>query len=261
MQNDFEATFGAGSMPPKAGIPSLTKHTSGSAVVNLIDATTGQRRCITCGVFGTQEAKAEYQRVVGEWFAAGKVLKPKLAGGEQPEGFGFTVAQLVQAYETSDEIKKTYKQQIKAAKVPLLELYGDTPAAEFGPLRFRSVIKQFVDAKNRNGEQMTRETINKRRALVIRVWKFGVSMEMVPMSVAEALKTVPTTEQGRETEKIQQVPMWMIRGAMRHMSKRLRAMLALQLRTGSRPGEILMMTPSMILWRVLRHRAVEGRAV
>ena len=119
-------------------VPSLRHHKArGLAVVTL------GGRDFYCGKFGTPESRREYDRVVGEWLAAGR---PQAIGNAQR----LTMAELLVRYM---EYAKGYYlppsreiEGIALALRPLKEQYGHTLAADFGPLALRAVREGWVRA-------------------------------------------------------------------------------------------------------------------
>ncbi|NBW97776.1 MAG: recombinase XerD, partial [Planctomycetia bacterium] len=89
-----------------------------------------------CGKFGSPESHREYDRVVGEWLAAGR---PQAVGGSER----LTIAELLVRYMKFAEgyylPPSRELEGIKLALRPLKERYGHTLAADFGPLSLRAV--------------------------------------------------------------------------------------------------------------------------
>ena len=66
----------------------------------------------------------------------------------------------------------------------LRETYGRTPAAEFGPKRFKAFRQTLVDAGH------SRRYINKLAALIPRMFKWAASEELLPNSIHVNLQAV-----------------------------------------------------------------------
>jgi hypothetical protein len=71
------------------------------------------------------------------------------------------------------------------------ELYGTTPAVEFGPKKLAAVRAKMVEL------DLCRTVINKRIDRVKRAFKWAVSEELLPVSVYEALRTLAGLRRGR----------------------------------------------------------------
>ena len=80
---------------------------------------------------------------------------------------------------------------------PLRELYGRTPAVEFGPKKLKAFPQHLVN-KDLN------------RSIVKRMVKWAVSEELLPVAVYQALATVTGSRAGkggaRETAPVSQEP-------------------------------------------------------
>jgi hypothetical protein len=82
-------------------------------------------------------------------------------------------------------------------------LYGDTPAAGFGPLAIKAVRQRFI------ATGWGRKTVNARVDRVRRVFKWATAEELVPVAVYTALAAVPGLQKGRslapESEPVEPV--------------------------------------------------------
>jgi integrase len=188
-----------------------------------------------CGKFGSPESRREYDRVVGEWLAAGR---PQASGTHR-----LTMAELLVRYMAfakgyylppSREIEG-----ITLALRPLKDQYGHTPAAEFGPLSLRAVRDGWVRAG------LARRHINSRVGKIRRLFKFAVSHELVPPSVLDGLRAVEPLTFGHtaavESPPREAVDEAVFRETLPHLSPTVRAMLELLWWTGARPSEVCVM--------------------
>jgi integrase len=120
---------------------------------------------------------------------------------------------------------------------PLRNLYGATPARDFGPLALKAVRRAFVAAG------YCRAECNKRTQRIVRVFKWAVSEELVPPSVFQGLKSVSPLLAGRtparEAPPIKPVPDAAVDAIKGHVSRQVWAMVELQRHTGMRPGEVV----------------------
>ena len=105
-----------------------------------------QRRDIYLGPYGSPESQQAYARFIAENVGNGKPPTITI-----PEGERLAIAALVvkyddfaQAYYVKNGIPTDEKYAIKAAVAPLVRLYGDTPADEFGPKRLKAVRQEIV---------------------------------------------------------------------------------------------------------------------
>jgi integrase len=212
-------------------VPSLRHHKArGLAVVTL------GGKDFYCGKFGSRASRREYDRLVGEWLAGGR---PQVAGGPQR----LTMAELLLRYM---EYAKGYYlppsreiEGITLALRPLKEKYGHTLAADFGPLSLRAVRDSWVRAG------LARKHINSRVGKILRLFRFAVSHELVPVSVRDALKAVEPLTFGHttavESPPREAVHEAVFRATLPHLSPTVRAMLELLWWTGARPSEVCAM--------------------
>jgi integrase len=112
---------------------------------------------------------------------------------------------------------------------------------------------------------LSRGLINRRIGRVVRMFKWGVSEEIVPESVWRALTTVRGLEKGRttvrETEPVEPVSVAVVQATLPYLLPPVRALAELQLLTGMRPGEAcamracdLDMTGDVWLYRPTHHK-------
>lgn len=148
-----------------------------------------------------------------------------------------------QYYRQGDKVSREFIAMRDAAK-PVKELYGTAPAVTFGPLALRAVRERLLL------NDLCRREINKRINRVRRIFKWAASMEIVPASVYEALKTVAGLERGRttarETEPVKPVDAGCVNAVLPNVSPPVAAMIKLQQLTGMRAGEVVIMRPQDI---------------
>lgn len=220
----------------KNRLPKYRKHkASGQAVVTL----DGQD--IYLGPHGTQVSRSEYDRVVGEWMSNGRCLHPAGRGAD------ITIAELIRGYwrhcksyyRRPDGTDTGELENQKQALRPLKRLYAHTMAGQFGPLSLKTVQQAMIDLG------WCRSYINKQIGRVRQVFKWGVANELIPASVYHGLLAVAGLKRGRtdarESEPVRPVPEEYIDAVLPHVSPQVKAMIELQLLTGMRPGEVVIM--------------------
>jgi len=120
-------------------------------------------------------------------------------------------------------------------------MYGDKPACEFGPRALRVVRRRMIEIG------WCRNNINKMVGRIKRMFRWATAQELVPPDVYQALRAVPGLRRGRsaarETEAIKPVPQEHIDAVQPYVSKQVWTMVQLQLLTGARSGELVMMRP------------------
>jgi integrase len=149
--------------------------------------------------------------------------------------------------------------KIRDALKPVEQLYGDTLAADFGPIAFKTVRSEFVKS------DLCRTTIGYYLGKIRRFIKWAVETELLPGDAYHRLQAVAPLRAGRdgvrEPKKIKPVDDEHVDPILPHLRPAVRAMVELQRLTGMRPGEVILMTTGQIdrtgdLWiyRPERHK-------
>lgn len=135
----------------------------------------------------------------------------------------------------------THLPQLKAAIRAVRDLYGYTEAAKFGPLALRAIQQKMV------GTGASRRYINQHVGHIKRMFKWGVSVELLTPSVYQAIATIPGLKAGRtaarETPPILPVAGEVVEATLPHLSVIVADMVRFQRLTGCRPGEVCQLRP------------------
>lgn len=226
-------------------VPKYCHHKgSGQAVVRI----DGQDHYL--GKHGSPESHACYVRLINEWKVRRQeaASKPTLAELPVVPDRLRPVSEVLLAYW---RFAKTYYvkngeptselEGMRSVVKTLRELYGQTPACEFGPLAMKAVRQHFID------RDLCRTEINKRIGRIKRIFKWAVSEELVPPSVHQGLSTVTGLRYGRsearESDPVRPVADRDVEAVLKHVSRQVAAMIRLQRLTGMRPGEVVQMRP------------------
>lgn len=223
-------------------LPSYRLHrASGQAVVTL------NGRDVYLGVHGTPESRDEYDRVIEEWLAGNRQLAPVASGRSGDSGEpSVSIHELIVAFWDHAESyyvkngQPTHElQALRYSFKPLAELYGPTQTREFSPRALKAVRQRMID------QGLARTLINKRINRVRHLFKWGVENELVPARVLDALRAVPPLKRGRcavrESDPVKPAPQHLVDAIRPHVSAQVWAMVQLQLFTGMRPGEVVVM--------------------
>ncbi len=223
-------------MPPYDGyVPKYRlQKTSGQAVVTLCGKT------YYLGPHGTKTSKAEYDRLVMEWLAAGRRLPDR-----DPEA-GFTIDELILAFW--EHAERHYRKNgeptselscFKSAVGPVRKLYGHTQAANFGPLCLKACRQMMIESG------WERESINKHVGRIKRMFRWAAENELIDASICQALDTVAGLQKGRskavETEDVKPVAAAVVDAVRPFVSRQVWAMIELQRLTAMRSGEAVIM--------------------
>ncbi|NNM84963.1 MAG: site-specific integrase [Phycisphaerales bacterium] len=208
---------------------------SGKGVVTL-----GGRDIYLPGAFNSHESRAAYDRVLAEYLAGGRVA-PKNAG------HGPTIVEIVNGYRrhcqehyrSADGTLSQEVDNIRLALKPLVELYGDTTAADFKPIKVMALREKMI------GLKWSRSYINSAVGRLRRCFKWGASVDLIPITTYQALTTIDGLRYGqsgtRETEPVKPVAQIDIDATLPYLNRHVRAMVEVQLFSGSRGGEICSM--------------------
>jgi integrase len=223
--------------------PKYCRHrASGQAVVRL------GGRDVYLGPYRSRGSREAYDRAVAEWLAGGRTAKPV-----EGQAAGLSVAEVALGYlgwaeayyrgkdgqpsKEFDHIKRTIR--------PLRELFGRTPAADFGPLRLKALRERFIAAGQ------ARAHINTNVQRVKRVFAWAVENELVPASSSHALAAVAGLKRGRsearEGRSVKPVPDAYVdailatdaAGEPLYVTREVAALVELLRLTGARTGELL----------------------
>jgi integrase len=233
-------------MPRKPRIPTYRLHKASRQAVVVLRGTS-----VYLGRWNSPESRAEYSRVVAEWLAndqslpapaPGRPASP--AGGAAPP---LTVNELILAfwqhaekyYRHPDGAPTGEADNFRYALRPLRLMYGHAPAAEFGPLALRAVREEMI----RSG--LSRAVINDRVKRVRRAFRWAASMQLIPVTVVEALDTVPSLHRGRcdapESDGVGPVDWASVDATLPHLSRPVAAMVRLMRYSNCRAEDVVIM--------------------
>jgi integrase len=223
------------------------------------------------GPYGSKESKQRYAALVADWSIRGGLPD----GKPTPTGLptkSITVVEAIRAYRKF--VAKHYLidgkpspevDNIGDAMKTVRKLFGKTPLAEFGPLKYKAVRQAMVDGN------LARSTINNRMGRVRRWIKWCVAEELGPADLLYRLQAVPALLPGRdgvrEAKPVEPVSAADVEAVLPHVRPPIAAMIRLQLLTGMRPGEVIRLTMGQMdrtgdvwIYRPARHKtAWRGR--
>jgi integrase len=262
--------------------PTYRKHRqTGRAAVSIYRPDGSRSEIILPGKYGSKESREAYESLLARLRANDGKLP------DQPTvKHDLTIAELVLKFmahardyyvDPTDKTPTSEIAALRAAMRPLVRLFKDTPAAEFGPLALQDLRKAMVsgswlsDAERAERVKagrpigMARSTCNKNVNRVKLLFKWAGSMEMVPSSVPHGLATVAGLRRGRsaarETEPVSPISAAVIEDTLPHLPVIVADMVELLLLTGMRCGELcimracdLDMSGDVWLYRPERHK-------
>ena len=218
--------------------PKYRKHkASGQAIVTI------RAHDFYLGPWNSKASKIEYDRIIGEWLAAGRQLPIR-----DSEAADLTVVEILARFK-SFAVKHYRKagdptgewENIRHAIEPLRRLYGRTLAREFGPVALKALRQEMIDA------ELSRGVINSRVRKIKRIFRWGVSEQLVPTEVVIALETVEGLQMGRTTAReappVTPVPDEIVDKTLRYLPEVVADMVRFQRLTACRPGEVCVLRP------------------
>ncbi|AQT68052.1 site-specific tyrosine recombinase XerC [Anaerohalosphaera lusitana] len=144
-------------------------------------------------------------------------------------------------YKKADGSPGKEVKQIEYSIKPLVNRFGNLSIDEFGPLKLVEVREQMI------GRGWCRNLINQRVGRLKRMFKWAVSREIASSVLYNSLATVEGLRKGRtaakESRPIKPVSEDHVHKSLPYMTKVVANMVELQLLTGMRPGELVIMRP------------------
>lgn len=215
-------------------VPKYRKHRgSGQAVVTLA----GVDHYL--GPHGSDKSIDKYDRLIAEFLANGRraTVAETITINVLASGF----LEHAKTYYVKEGKPTTELGEFKSVMRVLCRMYGNEPVSSFGPMALKACRSRWID------DGLTRQTINKRQGRLVRIFKWGVAMELVDAAVWHALQSVETIHVGRtEIPEMQPVPpvdVDRVKAVLPCVSPTVRAMIGLQLLSGMRPGEVCRLRP------------------
>jgi integrase len=214
-------------------IPSHCRHrASGKGVVRL------DGRDYYTGTWGTKAAEKEYKRLVNRWTSGG------LSNGADDLTIGELAAKywsfVVRHYQKGGA-PTSAQACIRCALRPLLALYENEQAADFGPKALKAVRNSMVE------EGQCRTTANCNVGRIRRMFKWAVAEELVPVEIYSRLCTVQGLQRGRtqarEKDPVAPVTDEQIERTLPHLTRTVADMVLFQRLTGCRPAEVCQLRP------------------
>ncbi len=218
--------------------PSYRKHlASGQAIVTL------QGHDHYLGRHGSVESKRNYDRLVGEWLAAGRPSSAPAASN------AITVVEVLAKFKhfakshyvkngkptgAADTFTATYRE--------LNLLYGRQPAIDIGPLALKAIINRLIE------EGRTRRFICERLQQIKRIYKWAASEELIPFDTYQRLTTVERPRRGKTAAKelppVLPVEDSIVEMTLTYLPQVVADMVRFQRLTGARPGEACQLRPA-----------------
>jgi integrase len=202
------------------------------------------------GPYGSVESHEKYARLIAGWRASTNHGPPAYNTAPLDQGLSINALILgyfghVQTYYVKDGRPTSEQDNIRQALRFVRQLYGSSPALEFGLMALKKVRQAMIDADR------SRKLINKDVNRIRQMFGWAVENELLPVAVSQALREVKGLRKGRsaarETTPIKPVAEELIQAVLPHLSPQVAAMIQLQHLCGSRPQEVVSIRPCEII--------------
>ena len=224
---------------PQNPIPSYTLHKqSGRARADWTDPLGIRQQKLLPGAYDSHESRTAFAALHLELeatphrVALGPAADPGVSVSEVLLAF---LTHAEQHYRRLDGTTTHEVDEYKLVSRYVRQLYGDTPAAAFGPVALKATRQRFVDVG------WCRSLVNRRVGRVRRMFKWAASEELIPVSVHQALATVAGLQRGRskvrESAPVEPVADAVVDATLPFLNRQVRGLVEFQRLTGCRPGE------------------------
>ena len=229
-------------MSKKKRIPQYCLHkATGQAVVRI----NGKDKYL--GAYGSAESYEKYDYWIG------KLTTPKTPVMVTVNNHrGVTVAEVCLAY--SEHIEETHgaagldlnesAARTKATTKALIEFGCGLTAGNFGPVKLKDFRETLID------KGLARSYINHVIDETQRIFRYAVTLEMIPPETSQALDMLPSLRAGRskarETDPVKPVDDATVDATLEYLPPVVADMVRVQRLLGCRPGEACSMTPGEI---------------
>jgi len=192
------------------------------------------------GPHGTKASKIEYDRLIGEWLANGRKVPAKAESTINVVDLCAHCWRFCKTYYVKNGKPTDEQAGVRASIKALKKSYGKTPANEFGPLALESVRNQMIETGN------SRRYINQNIGRIKRMFRWGVSKELIQVETYQRLQAVAGLKRGK-CKAVETKPILPIADATIAKANSIVAdMIRIQRLTGCRPGEVCAMQPPEI---------------
>lgn len=172
---------------------------------------------------------------------------PKAFDGRLATLCGLYVAHCKRYYSAASKEPAAAERAVKH----LVDLCPNLSVTDFGPRQFKAVRQGLIDARRPDGKShFCQSEIARRTAWWKRMYRWGVSEELVPLAALQILETVSGLYEGKDQvrppKEVDSVAQENIDAILPYLPPVVADMLMVQLLSGLRPGELCKMKPRFI---------------
>jgi integrase len=240
-------------------VPSYLRHPCGTARAVWTDPSGIRHFRMLPGAHDSEESKTAFGRLQLELATSPSAVTAVSSGVSINELMLAYIEHAAKHYLGPDGKPTNEQLLVKIVSRNTRAVYGDLPAAEFGPLALKAVRQKFIDLG------WCRNTVNQQVERLRRIFRWAVAEELIPPSVHAALVAVPGLRRGRteatDNEPVKPVESAIVDATLPRLGRHVRTMVELQRVTGMRPGEVCRMrladidrTGTPWVYRPTRHK-------
>ncbi len=213
----------------KSNAPGYRYHVSGQAVVTFC----GQNFYL--GPHDSPESWAKYHALCAEYNANGRTKPPAVEThqADQP----ITVRCVTAEFRESIKDRPSEDSRYRSLLTHVDDEYGDDPADTFGPRKLAELRSLFVASGN------CRRYCNDQVRLIVRIFRYAVSRELIDVAVVTRLETLEPLKRGattaKESKKRMPVSIDAVRASAKEMMPIIRAMVRIQVCNRNASGRSL----------------------
>jgi integrase len=206
-------------------------------------ATSGQARTtvngkrVSLGVYDSPESKAAFQKIMADWDAAHAERKPTVNTELTLSRLAVLFLQHAEGEYRRDGIPTGETANFRQALQNMNNLFHGVRVIDFGPKKLKQLQQALVN------EGLAQQTINGRIRRIKQVLEWGVSEELVSVSVSQALKTVHGLRVGKTAAKGPDpkgpVSEAAVNAIKPHVTTPVWGLIQFMLFTGCRPSEAI----------------------
>jgi len=146
-------------------VPSYRRHKpSGQAVVTI------NGRDIYLGRWNTKASRAEYDRLISEWLAGGRSLPPDDRNGLTVSELALRYWKFAKQYYRRNGQSTGTAENLRPTLRLLRTIYGDTRAADFGPLALKALRQKMIE------QGQSRRYVNDNVARIKQAFRWAVKV-------------------------------------------------------------------------------------
>ncbi len=218
---------------PKSEMPQYQRHNTGQARVEI------DHNSYYLGKYGTPESFAKYHAILAA-HAAGTL------DNALPDTTEHTVRIVCADYRQRRLPRYDNNPADQDRRVRLLEqleqMYGDTPANDFGPLKLETVRDEWVQKGN------CRRYCNDKAAIVIQIFRHGVARELCSSETIKALECLPPLQRqdAKDNPKRPVPTIEHVLTTLEYLPTVPKVMVQMQLATACRPSEVFRLEPDHV---------------